>query len=103
MFVQFYKHAMANQDSIIRRAKRICEHSEIASRYTAVAYRLLSNTDEIPTSYNNYDNLTKTDIQKAESIVRKALHNYELLIFCIIVSMIYCLTFEIIIRLSTSK
>jgi len=53
------------------------EYFETKHLYLDAVYRLLSNADAIPASCSNENNLTETDIKRAENIANKALYGLE--------------------------
>lgn len=66
---------MPDKNYIKKQAQRMHDYADNPRIYKDAAYRLLSNADEIPVSYNHEGDLTEADIQKAESIAAEALNN----------------------------
>ena len=64
---------MPDKNYIKKQAQRMRDYAENPLLYKDAAYRMLSNADEIPVSYHHEGDLTPADMEKAESIARKAL------------------------------
>ena len=61
----------------LKQSIRMREYAENKHLYLDAVYRLLSNADEIPVSYCNENNLTDTDVAKAENIANNSLTGVE--------------------------
>ncbi len=63
-----------DKNYVKKQAKRMRDYSDNERLYKDAAYRLLSNAEAIPVSYDNENDLTEADISNAEKIANKALN-----------------------------